>query len=345
MKKFERFAFGGGLLLLIWLITRLGVRDIISALERVSWGFLTVLALYTITALANTLGWRATMPRSLRTRPLPLFGFLLAGDAINSVTPSAVVGGELVRLSLLRRRMPSVPAAASVALAAATQFVAQALFVVVGLPLTLEKTLTGPMQGALAGLVILAVAVGTAVVALARKGDLFERLHAVFMRILPLGLRPRSDGSQWKLLDDAIADGIRDRPGDLAVSVGFFLLGWSIGIAEVALVLHLLGVPVPLRTAAAIEMLSVVIDAVLFFVPARLGTQEGGKYVIFQFLSLDPATGLALGLVKRIREIVWALVGLTILGFHPTRDRVGRARTRQPPPEEGVETVPARGPF
>jgi hypothetical protein len=56
----------------------------------------------------------------------------------------------------------------------------------------------------------------------------------------------------------------------------------------------------------------VTIDGILFFVPAKAGTQEGGKMLIFSLLGLDPAKGLSLAIARRIRELTWAGIALLI---------------------------------
>ena len=76
--------------------------------------------------------------------------------------------------------------------------------------------------------------------------------------------------------------------------------------------------------AVTIEVLSVAIDALLFFVPAKAGTQEGGKVLIFHLLGLDPAKGLALGIVRRLRELSWSMVGLIVLARHHARQRAAQ---------------------
>ena len=88
------------------------------------------------------------------------------------------------------------------------------------------------------------------------------------------------------------------------------------GVVEIYLILWFLGVPVSVHRALTVEVLSVAIDGMLFFVPAKAGTQEGGKVLIFTILGLDPAKGLALGIVRRIRELTWASIGLLILSRH-----------------------------
>ena len=45
-----------------------------------------------------------------------------------------------------------------------------------------------------------------------------------------------------------------------------------------------------------------------------MGTQEGGRVLIFIVLGLDPAAGLAAACVRRVRELAWAVPGLVLLG-------------------------------
>jgi hypothetical protein len=125
---------------------------------------------------------------------------------------------------------------------------------------------------------------------------------------------------QLELLDAEIAR-FYQAPKAFTLSVFFFFVGWCMGVVEVYIVLDFLGVGASVSRAMTIEVLSVAIDALFFFVPAKAGTQEGGKMVIFQVLGLDPAKGLALGIVRRLRELTWALVGLVVLWRHQARRR------------------------
>jgi hypothetical protein len=71
--------------------------------------------------------------------------------------------------------------------------------------------------------------------------------------------------------------------------------------------------------ALALETGSVLIDGLLFFVPGKVGTQEGGKVLLFAVLGLDPARGLTVGVVRRIRELTYAGLGLAALGAMAVR--------------------------
>jgi uncharacterized membrane protein YbhN (UPF0104 family) len=111
------------------------------------------------------------------------------------------------------------------------------------------------------------------------------------------------------------------QPTAFLASTSCFLLGWMMGIVEVWLILHFLGIEGGWHTAITIEVLAQVIDAALFFVPARAGTQEGGFVLIFTLLGLPPAKGLAMAIIRRLRQLCWALVGLIVLSSHRSRLR------------------------
>jgi hypothetical protein len=96
-----------------------------------------------------------------------------------------------------------------------------------------------------------------------------------------------------------------------------------VGAAEIYLILRWVGSSVDWQTALALETGSVLVDGILFFVPAKIGTQEGGKVVLFAALGLSPARGLTVGVVRRIRELVYAGLGLVALGVLTARPPAG----------------------
>jgi uncharacterized membrane protein YbhN (UPF0104 family) len=55
-------------------------------------------------------------------------------------------------------------------------------------------------------------------------------------------------------------------------------------------------------------------------VPASVGAQEGGYVVTFVALGLPPSTAVAFGLTRRVREILWIIVGLVIFALMRSSD-------------------------
>lgn len=322
----ERLFLIGGLVLLVFLVRELGASAVLANLRLVGWGIIPIVLQESVSYVANTLGWWAAFPEP---RPHIRFAQLLqarlAGDAVNYVTPTATLGGEFVRTRLLRGFATNTSLVASVAVAKLSQTVGQIAFVIIGLAIVLDDT---PMpssmhHGLLFGLAgFSALVVG--LIFVQRRG-MFAPLFRLFERF---GLPARAPEVTRRLqrLDEEIARIHANANGGFVLSSASFFVGWCMGVIEIYLILWFLGVPVSVHRALTVEVLSVAIDGMLFFVPAKAGTQEGGKVLIFTLLGLDPAKGLALGIVRRIRELTWASLGMLIL----SRQQLGTRPALEP---------------
>jgi putative membrane protein len=315
----ERLLLGAGVVLFVILVRRLGPATVWANLRMIGWGFVLVLAQEGVSYLLNTWGWRFTFPQSrgiLRFRDLLAARF--AGEAINNLTPTATIGGEVVRGRMLSDRADPSAVWASIAVAKLTQTFAQMVFVFLGLAIVVRDAPlpAGFRHGLLLGLVVLTTALLTGV-AMQRRGMFMAAVRLA----TGLGLRvPERLRDQLARLDAEIGR-FYAAPGAFAMSVSAFFVAWCMGIVEVYVVLWCLDAGPSWTRAATVEVLSVGIDALLFFVPAKAGTQEGGKVLIFGLLGLDPAKGLTLGIVRRLRELSWSMVGLIVLARHHARRR------------------------
>lgn len=318
----ERLLLFGGLALFVFLVYHLGFDEVRRNLALAGWGIVVIVLQELLAFAANTLGWLAAFPP-----PRPSIGFLsllnarIIGDAINYVTPTAGLGGEFIRLRLMAGRAQATQVAASVTVAKVTQIVGQLVFVVLGLAVILEEIPLpeGTRWAIFAGLAALSVlAIG--VLALQRYG-LFGLIWRGAQR-LGFGKRSPELGETLRVLDDEIARFHRHARGAFVVSSGMFFTGWLLGAVEVYLILWLLGLPATVALAVKIEILSVAFDGIFFFVPAKLGTQEAGKVLIFQTLGFGASSGLAFGILRHIRELSWALIGLAMLWWQQHRAAV-----------------------
>ena len=303
----------------LWII---GLDTLVRDLSLIGWGLAVILLVESLSVVLNTGGWALAFPRGERTVGLcRLLAARLAGDAINYLTPSATVGGELLRVRLLGRDMPASLRWASVAVAKVGQSVAQAVFIFLGLALVVPRlTALSPWLGRLPE--VTAVVAGAAALAAAAAfvwtvgRGFWATMRGALARVRLGRLLPTSWAGPGRDLDAALT---RLGPWRVAASLGCFVLGWAVGAAEIYLILYWVGDAVDWRTAVALETGAVLIDGILFFVPAKVGTQEGGKVVLFAALGLSPARGLTVGIVRRIRELTYAGVGLLALAWLGTR--------------------------
>jgi hypothetical protein len=310
-----------GVALLAGTLWHVGLGVLAGDLRTIGWGLAAVLLVEAVGVGLNTWGWALAFPAGERSVGAGrLLAARLAGDGVNYLTPTATVGGELLRIRLLGPGVPLPLRWASVSVAKLGQSVAQAVFILVGLAVVLPAfTPAAPWLGWLGG-------GGAALLACAGFGwlvgrGLWRTLAGAARRIGLRGRVPASWAGPGRELDAALGRlGARRVAGCLACFVG----GWAVGAAEVYLILAGIGAPVDWRTALAVETGSVLVDGILFFVPAKVGTQEGGKVALFALLGLPPARGLTVGVVRRVRELTYAALGLAALGWLTASPAYGR---------------------
>jgi hypothetical protein len=247
---------------------------------------------------------------------------LAVGIAMGSALQIALFVAPVLMFASYLRKQPmdllfSPMEAAAVILAKSAQTMAQAVFITAGLCLVGTRLAPAMGRGALVfGSV--AVALAAALILLHRKSGRggFRGSARANASIRAVATRLR--------------DGIRGQPGRLALSVLMFALAYAWGAFEAYWICWFLGHPVSLATAAMIEVLSITVDGLLFVVPAKIGTQEGGKMAVFGMLGLSTSLGLAFGIVRHVRELTWAGLGLLLCVPHARGRWSGAARAPGP---------------
>jgi putative membrane protein len=299
-----------GVVLFVVLLQQIGAGTVWSNLLLIGWGLVPAIGQEFFAYVANALGWRAAFPCGRPNVPFrTLLAARIAGDAINNLTPTATMGGEVIRARMLRGLVDPTQAWASVAIAKITQAIGQVVFIIGGLVLVLRDTAlpVGIERGLLIFISLLAISLGLAIIT--QRRGFFSSLTRVMQRLrIPVSVDRLH---RLRQLDEQISS-FYQSPGDAFRSVFYFTAGWTMGVVEIYLLLLFLDLDATLWRALTIEILSTSIDAALFFVPAKAGTQEGGKVLIFTLLGLPADKGLALGIARRLREVTWAFVGLAI---------------------------------
>ena len=325
-RRIELACLALGAAVLAGTVWAIGAETLVRDLRAMGWGLAAILLVESLSVALNTGGWALAFPRGERTVSAPrLFAARLAGDGINYLTPSATVGGELLRLRLLGPHVPASLRLVSVSVAKIGQSLAQAVFILLGLAIVLPGLAVAQGWLEWTGAIVAACVAGAAAIGhwaafvWAVDRGFWTTIRGALRRVRLDWLLPASWAGPGRDLDAALG---RLGPCRAAASLGCFVAGWTVGAAEIYLILHWVGGAVDWQTALALETGSVLIDGILFFVPAKVGTQEGGKVVLFAALGLNPARGLTVGVVRRIRELTYAGLGLVALGWlsaRPTR--------------------------
>ena len=106
------------------------------------------------------------------------------------------------------------------------------------------------------------------------------------------------------------------------------VVGWGLSGVQVWLAARVMGVPLSLWQALAIESAATSARVILFFVPGGLGMQEAGAVLAGLALGVPAPAALAFSLVLRLRDVLFgvALAGWPLLEW---RARLRGARLRK----------------
>lgn len=316
----------GGLGILAAIVYGAGTEAIVTHLLALGWAAPLILLPYAVNALIDGAALGLPLPRSSRISAWRLAALRIAGEAINNITPTAYLGGEPVKVQLMRGQgIGGTDAVAAVVVAKTALVVSQIVFVVSGLVVLLLRLedASYPIATAIA-CILGGIAFVVGLVEIQRRG-LVALVGRFTIRVFPRSelvarLRKRADEIDARL---ATLYG-RDRRAFVGATALHFA-GWIVGVGEVLLICALIGNPIGIGTAYVIESLSGTIGAVSLFVPGRFGVQEAGGVLICQLVGVGPAPAVALMLLKRIREIAFTLLGLLVLARGRRAPEAGRA--------------------
>lgn len=305
-----------GLVLFGWFVHHAGVGEIAQAFRNLGWFTPLALIPFVMVTVFDTIGWRFAFGRegTHGIRFPRLLAIRWAGEAINSMLPSAYIGGEAVKVHLLRQRgVPPITGASSVVAGKTAQVFAQVTFI--GLGAIMGMANLPPDSPARRGMLIVTAVAGLIVALLfwLQKRGIFTTLLSLTQK---LGLRIRAltkRADKLRRLDHQIFDFYRNEPGSFALSCVAYFTGWITDTLEILLVSYLLGMPVDWSQAIAIEAFITVAKAMGLIIPGALGVQESGFVFLFLLFGLPPALGVSYAIFRRGRELIFAAIGGTML--------------------------------
>ncbi|HMK15007.1 MAG TPA: flippase-like domain-containing protein [Burkholderiales bacterium] len=296
-----------GLLGAILLIGYHGFLAVSDLLLTAGWGMVVVSVYHLIPVTFSSLAWRTVLRNTWRKSFLVFLWARLVREAVGNLLPVMQVGGEFVAARILTFHGAKAGiAGASVVVDLTVETITQFFFTLLGLLLLVliggsEQT----VRWVAAGLVLAALALGGFVIA-QRKG-MFKLLEDFIEKI--------SDKWEWLSLGkiDNLHDTIQKlyRERRLLLAAGLtHLFSWIITSGEVWLALYFMGNPVSFLDALILESLSQAVKSAAFMVPGALGVQEGSFLLLGEMLGLTPEMGLALSLVKRVRDLLLGIPAL-----------------------------------
>ncbi|HTR63886.1 MAG TPA: lysylphosphatidylglycerol synthase domain-containing protein [Candidatus Binataceae bacterium] len=316
MRRFETILIVLSLIFYAWFLGHFGTAQILSYLQLAGWGLALTISLETVARLINAVGWRVTIYDCPPTLSMSqLFFTRIAGEAVDYVTPSAQLGGQFVMAMMVRHKLRMPFGLATVFISALAEVVGQIGFITIAILISLHMIPSGELLWPIIGGFAIAIALAGGFFWVQQKHP-FSHLWRAATHFEIGGmhrddLRGAADEADGLLIDFYIHHRAR-----FFIATLCYLLAWSLGPIEIYLLLHLLHQPGSFQVALLVEGVGLLLERATFLIPAKLVSQEGGKALILAILGYAPGVGFAIGFLRRVKEMVWVLLGLLSLMVH-----------------------------
>jgi len=281
-------------------IWTLGLAHIREGVVRLGWGFGVVLVLSGLREVARATAWARTLRATDRVPLVEALRARLVGEALNTLLPMGFLVGEPVKAQQIADRLPFATALGTLMIELA--FYAASLVLLFGT----------------AALIVLppAVALGIVILVAAAVATLKRAWHAA-----------------EPLRRFAIAQP-RRATTIFALEASYHALG----IIETYVVLSCIAPAGAAWTSAVLlETMNRGVTMAFKMLPMRVGVDEAAAAFVTDRLSLGSATGVLLAVVRKLRMLFWAAVGLAFM-----RVRTGKQheRVHAVAVEPSMQTIP-----
>jgi len=233
-----------------------------------------------------------------------LLGHRLAAFGVSYFTPGPQFGGEPVQVLLVERQhgVPRSAAVAAVSLDKTVELLLNFGFLAFGVTLVLQTGLFGTALGSETAVWLLLL--------------LFP--PALYLWFVWRGKRPVTGLLHWLKFErwiTAVSHSeaqmntlCQQNPGALLGAISISGLSWGLMIAEFYLMASFLGVSLTLVQLVA--LLTAARVAFLLPLPGGLGTLEASQVWALGLMGFNPAAGISLSLLIRLRDVALGLLGL-----------------------------------
>lgn len=316
-RRFPRWArlllIGAGLLLLGFLAAKVGVATVLGYVARFGPWFLVIVGIGFGWLFFQAWGWHVIQAAHFRRVSLGrLFRVKIISDSLNTLLPTANLGGDAARPFLIRGQVPLKEGIPGVLVDKTAEAFAGALFLVTGFLLSL-LLLQLPRWMNTAAAICLGVSVaGIALfIVFQLKGFLWTlgRVAKVFPRVHRfIAKRER----HLRELDANLRVVYESLSPRTVAAAALHYVGRLLGVAEVYVILKVLGAEVSALQALFASTGVTIINTAFFIVPGQFGVMESAHALVLQSLGFPAALGLSIGIIRRIRKMATAAVGLIL---------------------------------
>lgn len=310
-----------GLVTLAAMVNSIGIEEIWLNIQQMGYWFVPVIGSWLLIYLFNAWAFYVIIyePKYPATK-LPfwqVFKLTVSGYAINYITPFVSLGGEPYRVMELEKSVGLKKATSSVLLYGLMHMFSHVLFWLASVILIVAFV---PMNQIIIGGGIALFVIGSVLIywfiRVYKKGFTVSSIRT-------LAKVPFLKKKMTKLLtekqaflegtDEQIRELYADRKPIFFQSLAFEFIARVIGCAEIYYTAMAIGLEMSWVEALVVSSGSSLFANLIFFFPMQLGTREGGLALALKSIGLAGSHGIFIGVITRIREIVWIIIGLTLM--------------------------------
>jgi uncharacterized protein (TIRG00374 family) len=299
--------------LLSYLVWRVGPNKLWENALNLGWGFTWVIALAGVSHCLKTWAWRLTLGHDkAKMSFLHLLGLRLGAEAAGQLGILGQTLGDSIRVSRLSSEIPTANGLASVSLDRGLYFVTATIVTIAGILAALFTVSVPHALRVYAGFFAIALIAFllVALLAMRKRWPVLSASARVVGRVSSFKHWMEKRYLVIQSVEDRLFDFHHKTPKTFWASFSLNVGSQCLAVLEVCLILLLMGVKIGFLGALSMEALTKLLNVVGNFNPGNFGTYEGGMMLIGKMFGLSSATGLALGLARRLRGFFWAAVGL-----------------------------------
>jgi hypothetical protein len=253
---------------------------------------------------------------------------VLVGDAVGNLTPLGLIASEPTKAAFIRQRVPLGPALTALAIENVLYTLSVCVMIAAS---TLALLYSFDLPGAVR--IVAWIAMASIAALFAQTAWILWRRPAVVSRVAAV-LAPKTANvqahvDQLREIEGQIYTFAVRRRAALAPLAAAYAGFHALGVLEIHVTWWLMqGSPPPLLIAFVLEGANRLVTVAFKFVPLRLGVDEWTTGSFTQMLGYGSAVGGTLAIIRKLRVLVWVLIGTTLLvrrgvdyGLRQTVDR------------------------
>src|SRR5215475_1505732 len=305
MKKAELAGAFVAVTLFVWVLAHVGLRSIVEQLKALRIALPIVLGLSLLRLLLQSIAWSASLKGEQVSVEIPkLAAVRLAGQSMGYLTVLGPVISEPMKIKLLGTS--TEPTVTATFLDNGVYWFTSALLLMVGI-------VSLPFIGVHAA----AYHLIPAILALALMVSVITRRNPILSGLVrALGRKAPSWLARAEQFESSIRSYRVNQPALVRRMFWIDMACQALVASEVVVVLWSLRLPIHFFTILGIEGVTRGLKMLSGWIPARLGSDEGGAISAFALTGLSPTLGLALALTRRVRDLLWAVIGIAWLAWN-----------------------------